>query len=29
VRKHWMEIHESIKQDLADHDVKWRDRNAV
>lgn len=29
VRKHWVEIHESIKQDLADHDVKWRDRNAV
>lgn len=29
VRKNWMEIHESIKQDLADHDVKWGDRNAV
>lgn len=29
VRKNWMEIHASIREDLADHDLKWRDKNAV
>ncbi len=29
VSKHWMEIHASIREDLADHDLKWRDKNAV
>ena len=29
VRKIWKEIHGRIREDLAEHDVKWEGKNAV
>lgn len=29
VRKIWKEIHARIREDLAEHDMKWEGKNAV
>lgn len=29
IRRVWREIHIKVQQDLTDHDLRWRDKNAI